>query len=217
MRRRTLFYGFNLILPCVLVCSLTILVFLLPADSGERITLGKYFACSIVMVTASVVCTVISLNFHHTTAANTNTMPSWIRFIFLKLLPKFLLMKRPGENSFRRKFLDNQKEPIVDGKVEEYPLMVQMGDRLSNWRDEKQNELSELNVAQKELGDVLQEVRFITNRMHNDDEDEKSALEWRFAATVLDRFCLIFFIIYFVLSTVFTIIITPGVLLPPLN
>uniref|UniRef100_H2YW76 Neurotransmitter-gated ion-channel ligand-binding domain-containing protein n=1 Tax=Ciona savignyi TaxID=51511 RepID=H2YW76_CIOSA len=32
MRRRTLFYGFNLILPCVLVCSLTILVFLLPAD-----------------------------------------------------------------------------------------------------------------------------------------------------------------------------------------
>ena len=42
LRRRTLFYGFNLILPCVMVNSLAILVFLLPADSGERITLGMY-------------------------------------------------------------------------------------------------------------------------------------------------------------------------------
>nr|XP_026689355.1 neuronal acetylcholine receptor subunit alpha-7-like isoform X6 [Ciona intestinalis] len=218
MRRRTLFYGFNLILPCVLVCSLTILVFLLPADSGERITLGKYFACSIVMVTASVVCTVISLNFHHTTSANTNTMPGWIRFVFLNFLPRILRMKRPGENSFRRKFLDNQAEVVMDGKVEEYPLMVvRAGERLGNWMGTNQTELSPLNEAKKELNDVLHEVRFITSRMHNDDEDEKSALEWRFAATVLDRFCVIFFIIYFVVSTLFTIAVAPGVLLPPDN
>ncbi|XP_078481718.1 neuronal acetylcholine receptor subunit alpha-7-like isoform X8 [Ciona intestinalis] len=216
MRRRTLFYGFNLILPCVLVCSLTILVFLLPADSGERITLGKYFACSIVMVTASVVCTVISLNFHHTTSANTNTMPGWIRFVFLNFLPRILRMKRPGENSFRRKFLDNQAEVVMDGNVEEYPLMV-AGERLGNWMGTNQTELSPLNEAKKELNDVLHEVRFITSRMHNDDEDEKSALEWRFAATVLDRFCVIFFIIYFVVSTLFTIAVAPGVLLPPDN
>ncbi|XP_078481717.1 neuronal acetylcholine receptor subunit alpha-7-like isoform X7 [Ciona intestinalis] len=218
MRRRTLFYGFNLILPCVLVCSLTILVFLLPADSGERITLGKYFACSIVMVTASVVCTVISLNFHHTTSANTNTMPGWIRFVFLNFLPRILRMKRPGENSFRRKFLDNQAEVVMDGNVEEYPLMVvRMCGVLGNWMGTNQTELSPLNEAKKELNDVLHEVRFITSRMHNDDEDEKSALEWRFAATVLDRFCVIFFIIYFVVSTLFTIAVAPGVLLPPDN
>lgn len=42
MRRRTLYYGLNLLIPCVLISALALLVFLLPADSGEKISLGKY-------------------------------------------------------------------------------------------------------------------------------------------------------------------------------
>lgn len=41
MRRRTLYYGLNLLIPCVLISALALLVFLLPADSGEKISLGK--------------------------------------------------------------------------------------------------------------------------------------------------------------------------------
>lgn len=41
MRRRTLYYGLNLLIPCVLISGLALLVFLLPADSGEKISLGK--------------------------------------------------------------------------------------------------------------------------------------------------------------------------------
>lgn len=41
MRRRTLYYGLNLLLPCVLISTLALLVFLLPAASGEKISLGK--------------------------------------------------------------------------------------------------------------------------------------------------------------------------------
>lgn len=40
MRRRTLYYGLNLLIPCVLISGLAMLVFLLPADSGEKISLG---------------------------------------------------------------------------------------------------------------------------------------------------------------------------------
>uniref|UniRef100_A0A2K6LFW3 Cholinergic receptor nicotinic alpha 7 subunit n=1 Tax=Rhinopithecus bieti TaxID=61621 RepID=A0A2K6LFW3_RHIBE len=40
MRRRTLYYGLNLLIPCVLISALALLVFLLPADSGEKISLG---------------------------------------------------------------------------------------------------------------------------------------------------------------------------------
>lgn len=43
MRRRTLYYGLNLLIPCVLISALALLVFLLPADSGEKISLGKYY------------------------------------------------------------------------------------------------------------------------------------------------------------------------------
>lgn len=41
MRRRTLYYGLNLLIPCVLISGLALLVFLLPADSGEKISLGN--------------------------------------------------------------------------------------------------------------------------------------------------------------------------------
>ena len=38
MRRKTLFYTVNLIIPCVGISFLTVLVFYLPADSGEKVT-----------------------------------------------------------------------------------------------------------------------------------------------------------------------------------
>ena len=40
IRRKTLFYTVNLILPCVAICSVTLLVFYIPANSGEKITMG---------------------------------------------------------------------------------------------------------------------------------------------------------------------------------
>lgn len=44
IRRRTLYYFFNLIVPCVLISSMALLGFTLPPDSGEKLTLGMYKA-----------------------------------------------------------------------------------------------------------------------------------------------------------------------------
>ena len=41
MRRKTLFYTVNLIIPCVGISFLTVLVFYLPADSGEKVRKTK--------------------------------------------------------------------------------------------------------------------------------------------------------------------------------
>lgn len=40
VQRRTLYYGFNIIIPCVLISSMSLLLFMLPPDSGEKISLG---------------------------------------------------------------------------------------------------------------------------------------------------------------------------------
>ena len=39
MRRKTLFYTVNLIIPCMGISFLTVLVFYLPSDSGEKVRL----------------------------------------------------------------------------------------------------------------------------------------------------------------------------------
>jgi len=41
IRRRTLYYFCNLILPCVLIASMAVLGFTLPPDCGEKLSLGN--------------------------------------------------------------------------------------------------------------------------------------------------------------------------------
>ncbi|XP_043192552.1 neuronal acetylcholine receptor subunit alpha-10-like [Amphibalanus amphitrite] len=40
LRRRPMFYVFNLILPCILINGIALLVFYVPSESGEKVTLG---------------------------------------------------------------------------------------------------------------------------------------------------------------------------------
>ena len=42
LRRRTLYYFYNLIVPCLLISSMAVLDFTLPPDSGEKLSLGKF-------------------------------------------------------------------------------------------------------------------------------------------------------------------------------
>lgn len=49
LRRKTLFYTVNLILPTVLISFLCVLVFYLPAEAGEKVTLGISILLSLVV------------------------------------------------------------------------------------------------------------------------------------------------------------------------
>ncbi len=42
LRRRTLYYWFNLVLPSMLISLMTLLGFTLPPEAGEKITLGWF-------------------------------------------------------------------------------------------------------------------------------------------------------------------------------
>ncbi|KAM9069002.1 neuronal acetylcholine receptor subunit beta-4 isoform 1-T1 [Sarcophilus harrisii] len=132
IKRKPLFYTINLIIPCVLITSLAILVFYLPSDCGEKMTLcisvllaltvfllliskivpptsldvpliGKYLMFTMVLVTFSIVTSVCVLNVHHR-SPSTHTMAPWVKILFLERLPTFLFMKRPENNPSRLQF-----------------------------------------------------------------------------------------------------------------
>uniref|UniRef100_A0A672IL14 Cholinergic receptor, nicotinic, alpha 3 n=1 Tax=Salarias fasciatus TaxID=181472 RepID=A0A672IL14_SALFA len=123
IRRLPLFYTINMIIPCLLISFLTVLVFYLPSDCGEKVTLcisvllsltvfllvitetipstslvipliGEYLLFTMIFVTLSIVITVFVLNVHYRTP-KTHTMPCWVRSVFLGLLPRVMFMTRP--------------------------------------------------------------------------------------------------------------------------
>uniref|UniRef100_A0A8C5RY16 Cholinergic receptor nicotinic alpha 3 subunit n=1 Tax=Laticauda laticaudata TaxID=8630 RepID=A0A8C5RY16_LATLA len=126
MRRLPLFYTINMIIPCLLISFLTVLVFYLPSDCGEKITLcisvllsltvfllvitetipstslvipliGEYLLFTMLFVTLSIVITVFVLNVHYRTP-RTHTMPEWVKVVFLKFLPRIMFMTQPPSN-----------------------------------------------------------------------------------------------------------------------
>lgn len=48
-------------------------------------------------------------------------------------------------------------------------------------------------LAQRDLQGILREIRFITARMRKAEDDSEVVGDWKFAAMVVDRMCLIVF------------------------
>ncbi|MEQ2244590.1 Neuronal acetylcholine receptor subunit alpha-3 [Ilyodon furcidens] len=138
IRRLPLFYTINLIIPCLLISFLTVLVFYLPSDCGEKVTLcisvllsltvfllvitetipstslvipliGEYLLFTMIFVTLSIVITVFVLNVHYRTPM-THTMPCWVRSVFLKVLPRIMLMRRPIDEKGKVGWLNSSGE-----------------------------------------------------------------------------------------------------------
>ena len=65
---------------------------------------------------------------------------------------------------------------------------------------------------QRELGLILKEIRVITDKVRDDDEAAEIEGDWKFAAMVLDRLCLITFTGFTMLATAALLITAPHVI-----
>jgi hypothetical protein len=138
MKRKSLFYTVNLIIPTFLISFLSVCVFYLPTDDGEKITLSlsilfalvvfflliskiipptsivvplisKYLVFTFIMNILSVfnTCIVISLYYQKN---KIEFLHPWIQFIFLKLLPSIMFMRRKP----KRKIITNKYAKAYD-------------------------------------------------------------------------------------------------------
>ena len=74
---------------------------------------GSYFNAMNFMVAASVVTTIMILNYHHR-LADTHDMPAWVRKVFLQWIPWALRMSRPGEKITRKTIMIQNKMKELD-------------------------------------------------------------------------------------------------------
>ncbi|KAL3999641.1 EH domain-containing protein 4 [Sarotherodon galilaeus] len=161
IRRLPLFYTINLIIPCLLISCLTVLVFYLPSDCGEKITLcisvllsltvfllliteiipstslvipliGEYLLFTMIFVTLSIIITVFVLNVHHR-SSETHTMPRWVRRLFLSVVPRWLCMKRPHHGLRPASLPAHFWFYVVSQVKEDWKYVAMVVDRIFLW------------------------------------------------------------------------------------
>uniref|UniRef100_A0A3P9MZP6 Cholinergic receptor nicotinic alpha 9 subunit n=1 Tax=Poecilia reticulata TaxID=8081 RepID=A0A3P9MZP6_POERE len=125
LQRRSSFYIFNLLLPCFLISFLAPLGFYLPADSGEKVSLGvtvllaltvfqlmvaesmppsesvpligKYYIATMTMVTASTALTIFIMNIHFC-GVEAKPVPHWAKVLIIDYMSKIFFVYEVGEN-----------------------------------------------------------------------------------------------------------------------
>uniref|UniRef100_A0A3P8SIY3 Cholinergic receptor nicotinic beta 4 subunit n=1 Tax=Amphiprion percula TaxID=161767 RepID=A0A3P8SIY3_AMPPE len=228
IKRKPLFYTINLIIPCVLITSLAILVFYLPSDCGEKMTLcisvllaltvfllliskivpptsldvpliGKYLMFTMVLVTFSIITSVCVLNVHHR-SPSTHTMPSWVKLIFLVKLPTLLFMRRPHNNSARQRL--RQQRCLRARRAIlglGYPVPTKTGITMSS--SALLSSDSAFSTPGHKNIEAVNGVRFVAEHMMGDDDDQSVIEDWKYVAMVVDRMFLWIFVIVCVVGT----------------
>ncbi|XP_019715245.1 neuronal acetylcholine receptor subunit alpha-9-I-like [Hippocampus comes] len=125
LKRRASFYVFNLLIPCVMISFLAPLGFYLPADSGEKVSLGvtvmlaltvfqllvaeimppsenvpligKYYIATMTMITASTALTIFIMNIHHC-GPDAKPVPKWAKKVVLQYMARMCFVYEVGDN-----------------------------------------------------------------------------------------------------------------------
>lgn len=128
MRRKTLFYTVNLIMPCFLISILSMVVFYLPATAGEKITMSvsiflalivflqvlvsnllppsslsfplfaRFLIFALIVDVCCIVNAILSLNWSWRTP-RTHVLSPAMRTFFFKYVAGFLRMTRPADKT----------------------------------------------------------------------------------------------------------------------
>ncbi|MFH4973812.1 hypothetical protein AB6A40_000521 [Gnathostoma spinigerum] len=120
IRRKALFFTVIIVIPCMLIANLTIFVFcipprehkmsfatsvlvaltfyyvvlieLVPPTSLVIPLIGRYLLFTLLMVFASIFISILNINIYRR-QGSFSVMPSWMRWLFVKTLPRFLALK----------------------------------------------------------------------------------------------------------------------------
>ncbi|KAM4698128.1 acetylcholine receptor subunit alpha-1-A [Rhinophrynus dorsalis] len=216
LQRLPLYFIVNVVIPCLLFSFLTGLVFYLPTDSGEKMTLsvsvllsltvfllvivelipstssavpliGKYMLFTMVFVITSIVITVIVINTHHR-SPSTHIMPQWVKKIFIEIIPRIMFF-----STMKRPKQEKQKKKIFTEDID----ISDISGKLESTAVTHQSPV----LRNPDVKSAIDGVKYIAETMKSDQESNKASEEWKFVAMVLDHILLAVFMIVCIIGT----------------
>uniref|UniRef100_A0A3B4A805 Uncharacterized protein n=1 Tax=Periophthalmus magnuspinnatus TaxID=409849 RepID=A0A3B4A805_9GOBI len=231
LKRLPLFYTLFLIIPCLGLSFLTVLVFYLPSDEGEKLSLstsvlvsltvfllvieeiipssskvipliGEYLLFIMIFVTFSIIVTVFVINVHHRSSATYHPMAPWVKSLFLQRLPRLLCMRGHTDRYHYPDIELRSPEPKPrKGARRGVPGHSSGQQRCTMGAKEEEDWLTMLEKA-------TNSVRYISRHIKKEHFIREVVQDWKFVAQVLDRIFLWAFLTVSILGTV--LIFTPA-------
>uniref|UniRef100_UPI00358F9D36 acetylcholine receptor subunit alpha-like n=1 Tax=Myxine glutinosa TaxID=7769 RepID=UPI00358F9D36 len=216
MQRLPLYFIVNVIVPCLLFSFLTGLVFYLPTDSGEKMTLGisvlisltvfllvivelipstssavpligKYMLFTMIFVIMAIIISVIVIYIHHH-SPNAQSMPEWMRKIFIETIPGLM-------------FFSSMKRPVEQHKPPRLPEDLDIAEISGN--QGPAGNLYQWPLAyDPDVRCAISGVKYIAEQMKLEDESNHEADEWKFVAMVIDHLLLGVFLLVCIIGTI---------------
>ncbi|XP_028605086.1 acetylcholine receptor subunit alpha [Podarcis muralis] len=216
LQRLPLYFIVNVIIPCLLFSFLTGLVFYLPTDSGEKMTLsisvllsltvfllvivelipstssavpliGKYMLFTMVFVIASIIITVIVINTHHR-SPSTHTMPQWVRKIFIETIPNVMFF-----STMKRPSRNKQEKRIFTEDIDISEISGKQSPAAVNFQSSL--------TKNPDVKSAIEGIKYIAETMKSDQESNNAAEEWKFVAMVVDHLLLGIFMLVCIIGT----------------
>ncbi|NXH07303.1 ACH10 protein, partial [Loxia leucoptera] len=220
LRRRASFYIFNLLLPCIMVSFLAPLGFYLPADSGEKVSLGvtvllaltvfqllvaesmppsesvpligKYYIATMTMITASTALTIFIMNVHHC-GPGARPVPPWARRLILHHMARLCCVYEVGESCKSPQRAPGGRAAAGDVRAAgESPGEGQVGTEVRGcpW-----------DHCLCHHDALLRNVGYIAGCFRRHRANQRRTGEWKKVAKVMDRFFMwVFFLMVFLMS-----------------
>ncbi|XP_072014951.1 neuronal acetylcholine receptor subunit beta-3-like [Amphiura filiformis] len=215
-KRHAAFYIYYMVLPCLFLSILSLLVFYLPPDCGEKLTLsitnllalvvfqqiiaenmppssddspviGTYFICMIAMVCISV----ISTGFVMHVSGISQPMPRWIKRIFLEIVPRSMCL---SVYSFQAHHID--AADIFENQHNNDNAVIANGKVAST----KEN-VDSVGVEPKTFNKTVELLRYIKEDIDTKNTATLEHLQWRRVSIIIDRMLLYLFSTFTIVCT----------------
>ena len=231
IRRRALFYLFNLVIPCGVIALLASLAFFLPSNNGERISLvvtvllsltvymlivsetmpptsevvpliGKFYISTMVLIALTLVAVCITLNCYE----QDTRMSYWFREILINIIARFLcVLQKPSSRVNAIGIRVNEAFVVsnnLEGIPKHEPKQNQEGNIFPTSGDEQNSRTEEAGKVRNRKISKTTEDLVLQQKLKTQKESKEIRSEWKIASKALDRVFFLIFLVSFLLMSV---------------